>query len=122
VTHAFGVPRRFPAVNVWHGGPAWKYLKEKAAWLHEFPPSTALTRPAGRRAVTIVRVYPKAAGQKRYDPDNLKGGAKPILDALVELRWLKGDSPRHCDLTVEQRHGTTMELAPCTLVTLEDVA
>jgi len=117
----FAIPRPFPTVNDWHGGPRWKYAKAAGDWLREFPPTTVLTRTEGRRAVTIVRVYPKAPGQRRYDPDNLRGGAKPILDALVAFRWLKGDSPKHLMLDVTQRHAAPGEKAPRTLVTIEDV-
>jgi hypothetical protein len=119
----FVVPRRFPSVNSWHGGPKWKYAKEADAWLREFPPTTALNRARGRRSVTIIRVYPKAPGQRRYDPDNLRGGAKPILDALVAHGWLKGDSPAHLDLDVVQRHPTpTAGDRPWTIVLIVDAA
>lgn len=117
----FDVPRRFPTVNVWHGGPAWKYKRERDAWLREFPPTTALNRATGRRAVFITRIYPKAPGQKRYDDDNLDGGAKPVLDALRRLGWLKGDSPAHCTKEVDQRHPAPGEKAPSTRVVILDV-
>jgi hypothetical protein len=36
------------------------------------------------------------------DPDNLRGGAKRLVDALRHLGWIWRDSPRWLDLSVEQ--------------------
>jgi hypothetical protein len=113
------IPRACPTVNDWHGGPRWKYANLRSLWLREFPPSS-IYRARGPRKVTIVRVYPQTKGQRRYDPDNLRGGAKPILDALVAHGWLKGDSPKHLTLDVTQRHAEPGEKPPKTIVTVED--
>ena len=117
--HDLSAPRAFPTVNKWHGGPRWKYAKEKAAWLREIPPA-ARHRAKGHRLVTLVRVFPKAKGQRRYDPDNLRAGAKPILDSLKAHGWLVNDSPKWCSLRVDQRHPGTLERCPLTIVLISD--
>lgn len=33
-----------------------------------------------------------------YDPDNLPASQKPVLDALVNIGFLKGDSAEHLQL------------------------
>ena len=51
-----------------------------------------------RMGVHIERRAPR-----ELDLDNLYGGVKPILDAMVELGLLVDDRPRWLDLTVTQR-------------------
>lgn len=41
--------------------------------------------------------------QQRFDPDNLVGAAKPILDALRRVRYIRNDDREWLDLRVEQR-------------------
>jgi hypothetical protein len=113
--HNLSAPRAFPSMNAWHGGPDWKYRRVKADWLREFPPA-ALHRARGPRCVTIVRLYAKKRGQRRYDDDNLRGGAKPILDALRAHGWLVNDSPQWCTLEVHQRHPKPHEGLPRTII------
>lgn len=102
----FIVHRRCPTVNDWHGGPRWKYAALLKTWMREFPPCTGgRARKGSRRRVTVTRVYPKAPGQKRFDPDNLRGGIKPILDALKATGWIWNDHPSHTDVPdPQQRH------------------
>lgn len=110
----FYIPQKFPSLNDWTGRSKWVYVRIKKVWLREFPPAsihraycTCRERPApcmGFRSVMLVRIYPKARGQRRLDDDNLRGGAKPILDALRAHGWLCQDSPLHVVTRVEQRH------------------
>lgn len=53
--------------------------------------------PFGRAAVSITS-YRK----QLLDPDNLTGGIKPYLDALVTSRILANDTPANVELTVLQ--------------------
>lgn len=117
--HNLSAPRAFPSMNAWHGGPDWKYKRVKADWLKEFPPA-AVHRARGQRLVSIVRLYPKKRGQRRYDDDNLRGGAKPILDALRAHGWLVNDSPQWCTLEVRQRHPIQGEHLPRTIILVVD--
>jgi hypothetical protein len=41
--------------------------------------------------------------KKQYDPDNLAGSVKPLLDSLVNLRFLANDDPPHIDLHIMQQ-------------------
>lgn len=56
-----------------------------------------LGNPFGRAAVSITS-YRK----QLLDPDNLTGGIKPYLDALVTNRVLANDTPANVELTVHQ--------------------
>ena len=54
--------------------------------------------------------------KRLLDPDNLTGGIKMLLDALVELKLLKDDSPKWCDLKVGQKKART----PKTVIELKE--
>jgi hypothetical protein len=41
--------------------------------------------------------------QRLFDSDNATASLKPILDSLVSLGFLAGDSPKHLDLKVTQQ-------------------
>lgn len=117
MTVTWEIPRRCPTLNDWHGGPPWKWRELRKTWLLEFPPAT-VHRALGRRRVTVTRVYPATPGQRRFDPDNLKGGLKPILDALRKRGWLVNDSTKWCDVPEpQQKHGPRH----ATVVTVTDI-
>ena len=52
-----------------------------------------------------VRVVISLQHPKLYDRDNLWASVKPILDSMVNLRWLPDDSEEHIDLQVTQTKG-----------------
>jgi len=65
---------------------------------------------AGKMIVTI-HVYRR----KDLDYDNLVGGCKPVLDALVNVRYLRDDSPQHITVTYLQ----ASPFKPRTVITIE---
>lgn len=59
-----------------------------------------ISPPAGRVAVRITRY---CAG--RLDPDNMSGGCKPLLDALVQLEILEDDTEECVEVEYRQKKG-----------------
>jgi len=118
------IPRRMPTVNVWHGGPAWKFSKERDAWLVAIGwlPEVrwfAARQRQGARPCSVQIVRLMEPGERRYDEDNLRGGAKPILDVLKRCGVLKSDTPKWCtQIPPEQRLATDGERLPGTLITV----
>lgn len=55
----------------------------------------------GKRRVTITR-----HSSRLLDVDNLVGGCKPVIDAMVKLGWLVDDSPEHVVVTYHQAKST----------------
>jgi hypothetical protein len=69
---------------------------------------------SGRRRVMVER-----RGVRALDPDNLVAGCKPLLDELVSLRLLLGDSPDLLELWCvngEREKGA----APSTVIIIKD--
>lgn len=92
-------------VNV--GPHRWKYKKERDAWHwlvkaarlnFNVPVATAL-----RRRVTLERLF--NGRQRERDLDNLSGGMKPIVDALVLERLIAGDDPKSVEIHYKQTKG-----------------
>ncbi len=55
---------------------------------------------AGKRRVTITREY--GGRQRERDKDNLSGGMKPLVDAMVSERLLADDNPTHAEIHYQQ--------------------
>lgn len=64
---------------------------------------------------TKMRVKIHIAHKQKFDPDNLVGSTKVILDALQEIHFLHRDSPDFLELEVTQEQSKT----PYTLVLME---
>jgi hypothetical protein len=110
---------------------SWRYAKERDTWRRLFGQWALVNRipeATGRRRVRIVRVYGK--GQRRFDPDNLPGGMKPLIDALKPVKekvpgggfvnlggLIVDDSDAWIELITEQRKGGIAG----TEITLEDL-
>lgn len=60
----------------------------------------AIWLPEGQRKVTIDRWGPRLC-----DHDNIVGGAKQLIDALVAEGFLVDDSPAHLQATYRQHVG-----------------
>lgn len=73
-------------------------MKGRRAWLGLISPAT------GPRIVRIVRRYRSA--RYELDHDNLVGGCKPLVDALVKVGLLADDTPALVHVTYEQERGT----------------
>lgn len=87
------------------GNSRWRYRKERDLWASEFMVARGNTRiPKARanerRRVTLERVY-NGRMQER-DRDNLIGGMKPIVDALVMQGLILGDSPDLAEIHYNQ--------------------
>lgn len=65
---------------------------------------------------TKMRVKIHIAHKQKFDPDNLVGSVKVILDALREIHFLADDSPELLELEVTQEQSKT----PYTLVLMEE--
>jgi Holliday junction resolvase RusA-like endonuclease len=88
------------------GASRWRYAKERAAWawlIRQARLVSSATRATGKRRVTLTRVY--AGRQKERDADNLAGGMKAIVDALVREGLLIDDAPRFAEIHHAQVRG-----------------
>lgn len=97
------IPHASPSLNGlmrWHWGRRKRYtaqLESEIAWLAReagWKPST------GHEHYTITRVSSSV-----LDHDNLVGGLKLHVDALVRAGFALDDSPKHITITYQQRRG-----------------
>ncbi len=72
-------------------------MQGRRAWLRLISPA------AGPRYVRIVRRHRRACDE--LDFDNLVGGCKPLVDALVKVRLIEDDRPGLVTVTYEQARG-----------------
>ena len=68
---------KFPSLNQISGG--WKRHNWRKRFEKQLPPLIKSKRAKGPRRLVIVRVL--GPRERRYDLDNLTGGAKPLIDA-----------------------------------------
>lgn len=73
-------------------------------------------KATGKRRVTIER-YERGQG---LDPDGLYGGAKDLLDSIVQHGLLIDDKPKFCELVITQ-HKPLSEAKKHLVITLEDL-
>jgi hypothetical protein len=57
----------------------------------------------GRAKLVLTRVLGR--GQRLFDEDNLAGGAKQMIDAMVRCGWFKDDSPTYLSVEFKQVSG-----------------
>ena len=98
-------------------GRHWrKKYTEKSTWMQElraaFGPGPILC--PGKRRVTIT-----IHNSREYDQDNAVGACKIVLDAMVTLGFLAGDSSEWLDCSVLQEHSTRKDRH--TIITLENI-
>jgi hypothetical protein len=101
------------------GSARWRYASERDAWRWLVRAAKAKHRIApavGRRRLTLTRIY--ARGQRALDHDNLVGGMKPVVDAIVHEELLVDDKPAWLELHHDQVPGTERAVR----VLLEDLA
>lgn len=89
------------------GAQRWRYKKERDEW-HWLVRAARLNYRvpvAGqlRRRVTMVRLF--NGRQRERDTDNLAGGMKAIVDALVLERLIVGDDPKSAEIHYTQTKG-----------------
>lgn len=104
------LPERTPSLNQWQR-MHWakrarlkKRLTREVAWLFCGAPAS------GKRHVIITRHSPR-----KLDHDNLVGGCKPLVDALVACGALVDDDPESVSVeyrqSAEPSQGVTVELS-----------
>lgn len=84
------------------------YRKERDAWAWELRAQRLklrIPRALRLRRVTITRLF--AGRQRELDHDNLTGGAKQLLDAMVREGLLAGDDPSRLEATYHQERAAT---------------
>lgn len=113
----FRIDRDPPSLNsrLYNAGPRrWAYKRERDTWTLEVRNMRLLRRlpiATTRRRVTLTRQF--TGRQKLRDVDNLIGGAKIIVDALVLEGLLLGDAEIHAEI-----HYGQVQAAPAGLVVL----
>lgn len=104
----FQVPRSLNGLLRMYKYP-WKYAKYRDDWamLLKCAASPNERSALGQMAKAGKRVKVSIALQhtRLYDRDNLWGCVKPLVDSLVNLGWLAGDSDKDIDLAVTQVKG-----------------
>lgn len=100
----FTIPIEVESLNAHrvNAGAKWQqaaYRKRRDAWQqwmragrlnHKIPTATS------KRRVTLTRLY--NGRQRAFDDDNLSGGCKPIVDAMVSERLVVGDDAAGVEL------------------------
>ncbi len=105
----FLVDRDPPSLNsrIFNAGPRrYLYKRERDAWCWELRAVRLLQRipPArARRRITLTRVY--SGRQQERDRDNLAGGMKAVVDAIVYERLLAGDDSKLAEIHYAQERG-----------------
>lgn len=101
------------------GGRRWAYKRERDEWRSEFRAARVelgMGVALGKRRVTLTRVY--GGRQKQRDLDNLSGGMKAVVDAMVLEAVLLDDSPDLAELHYAQHRGELRGL----MVLVEELA
>lgn len=119
----FGIDRETPSLNdrIFNDAKCRGriYRKERDIWCWEFRNIRLLKKiPKAtlRRRVKFTRWY--TGRQKERDVDNLVGGGKIAVDAMVLEGLIRGDAPADAEIHWTQQRGSMSELA----VLLEDLA
>lgn len=82
----------------------WRaYKKLRAAWEHDlyYGVDGAHRREQWKRVVqgnVKIELSATLYHKKLYDPDNLVGAMKPVIDAMVNIGYLKGDSAEQIEI------------------------
>jgi hypothetical protein len=107
---AFSLDKRITSANtrtVNAGASRWRYAKERDEWqwlvkaaLRQFFVSLTTARPTSKRRITITRIY--AGRCQAIDRDNLVGGVKALVDAIVREGVVHDDGAEWLELHVQQ--------------------
>lgn len=91
------VPLQVPSLNVTSKMHWLKYQREKKMWQFAiWAVGQALIKS---RNTPFTRITLRSYRKRLLDRDNLIGGAKMVIDAIRDLKWIVDDDPAH--LTVE---------------------
>lgn len=96
------IPMATPSLNVVTGRHWRHYWRQRKLWRQLVWVAKAQAGIHGdplfqRASVRIVRY-----GANLLDEDNLRGGMKPVIDAIKALGLIVDDSPQHITLVTEQ--------------------
>ena len=84
------------------GKHAYKYRKYKADFKAKATPHLLnVDKASGKRRLEMTRL--KGYQANPMDPDNLRAGAKPLIDILVAMDLLIDDSPQHLELALPKQ-------------------
>lgn len=105
-SYSFLVERDASSLNarLFNGAQGWKYRRERDTWQSELRVARVNARvPIGdtKRRVTLTRLY--GGRQQERDRDNLAGGMKCVVDALVLERLIVDDSSKWAEIHYAQR-------------------
>ena len=95
-----------------YGGTRWAYKHDRDRWQWEFKVARINARiptASGKRRVTLTRLY--SGRERAFDVDNLAGGMKLVVDAMVREGLLLGDDPARAELHHNQNRAATSGLA-----------
>lgn len=104
---SFFIEREVASLNAYrtnHGGSRWAYKRDRDAWHTWFIAlgrQHCVTTPPKVRRVTLTRLY--AGRQREFDADNLAGGCKVVVDAMVRAGLLRGDDKASAEILYQQR-------------------
>lgn len=111
----FTIARRVHSLNAHrgnYGGQRWAYKRDRDAWQWEFKVARINARipsAIAKRRVMLTRLY--SGRERAFDVDNLVGGMKLVIDAMVREGLLIGDDPARAELHHGQRREATSGLA-----------
>jgi Holliday junction resolvase RusA-like endonuclease len=95
-----------------YGGTRWAYRRDRDDWQWEFKVARINARipiAIGKRRVTLTRLY--SGRERAFDVDNLAGGMKLVVDAMVREGLMLGDDPARAELHHNQNRAATSGLS-----------
>lgn len=110
----FLIERDPPSLNarIFNSGPRrWVYKRERDVWCWEIRAARLLQRipkAVGRRRVTLTRVFD--GRQQERDRDNLAGGLKSFVDAMVLEGMLVDDGETMAEIHYQQERAKPIGL------------
>jgi hypothetical protein len=118
---SFHVDRDPPSLNarLFNGPRGWIYRKERDLWCWEIRTARllqAIPKAKRKRRITLTRQY--TGRQQLRDKDNLAGGMKACVDALVLEGVITGDDNLSAEIHYDQVRTTPAGL----VVLIEELA
>lgn len=110
------VSKKIESLNKWQRLHWTMRRKEKQKWIHELWAANNGKHGDGKQVKRKVVIY--SYRTKLLDHDNLVGGAKPLIDALVHLKLIYDDSPEWVEVDYKQKQQSVGEL---TTVRIEEL-
>lgn len=102
----FTVTRKVHSANSYRvnsGSTRWAYKRDRDNWQSEFRLARVEQRiliAKGKRRVTLTRMY--SGRERAFDHDNLAGGMKLVVDAMVREALLLDDRPEFAEIHYAQ--------------------